>query len=260
MNSNPSDRLIISGVASNKPSQPSVFADYFALQGTALRDVLVAGRNFSAGRPPVNCPEDPLNPWRNPNDFWARTDCDGNSRGIRVHLGVGALRNNLEVPADRSQWFFTQAGGSYVAFRLPDAGVTLITDTLGKVAQVRLDNLVDGSGQADIWQPIVVQMAQATTYGGNFLAFKADVLDQPFVDGPAGLTYTSLRNDTIAMSPQHTTPTFPSVNGLDVDVTPAYVYQSPYFSMPWSTSAIAPMAMISAPGVAPTTVDVDWSP
>jgi hypothetical protein len=260
MNTESQDRILISGIASNKPSQSSVFADYFAVQGTASRDVVLAGRNFSAGRPPINCPEDPLNPWHNPPDFWARTDCDGNSRGIRIHLGDGALRDNLEVPADRSQWFFTQAGAAYAAIRVADPGASLVLDSLGRVSQIRLDNLSDGSGSADIWQPVVVQMGSASTYGGSFQAFKADVLDQPFAAGPSGLTYRSLGNDLFAMSRQQVAPTFPQINGADVDVTPTFVYQSPYFSMPWSISPVAPLAAIGAPGMAPVNVDVDWSP
>jgi hypothetical protein len=224
INNDPNDRIMISGIGVEKPGADGAFADFWALNGTAFRDVIIGARDHDAGDAPT--PTTCLPPdgsWEGPQDMWDNSTCDGNSRGIRIFLGRGGLRENLELPTASGGWFFTRTGNAYAAIRIP-SDVTLIdtdgqvfdpNDPTDRVMEIRLDNDYGD----DIWTPFVVQMGRAQSFT-SFQQFKDRVSACTFAYNPTTreIAYTSLRGSTFRMRAQETTASLPQISP-DTDPT-----------------------------------------
>jgi hypothetical protein len=219
VNDAPSDRLIVSGQADPKPGNASVYADYWVINGTAHRDVIIAARDRKADNAP----------------------------GMRVYFGAGALRDHLVE--DASGWAFTRAGNAYLAIRI--AGDDYDRPLLnGQVAAFQLN------GGEDVWSPLVVQAARAGAFA-DFEAFQAAVRALPYAYEAGEVTFTSLLGDTFQMSRQQSVASLPRVNGVPVDTAPPFTYSSPYLAMDWGAyEAIltgpdgTPVTLDFAPGAA----------
>jgi len=295
-NNDPEDRIVISGIAAEKPGGGGSLGDYFAINGTAFRDVIVAGRDSKAGDPPTTqtCIDaEPAGGWDGPPQYWADTTCDGNSRGMRVFLGRGELRNNLEIPGTPGGWYFTRAGNTYAAIRIPSDAVDLLDEYGAVVApgsarrnvvELRLDSKL-GAG-ADIWTPLVVQMGRKADYT-SFDDFKSKVAACNFSYANGVLTYTSLRKITFQMDRQQawnnraqpnpgtiprvsstTAPTCQSpVTANPRSTRPTYVYSSPatqavnFLEMGWPANGVpATIATLKGPDGTAQDLDLAWNP
>ncbi|MGH9025329.1 MAG: hypothetical protein ACRDWD_04320 [Acidimicrobiia bacterium] len=197
INNTETDRIVISGLA-NEKFESGNYADYYAINGVASEDVIIAARDHEAE----------------------------NSRGMRVYIGDGDLRTNLEH--DSSGWIFTRAGDAYTAIRIPEPELDESTDENGQIGAIRLD------GGEDIWVPIVIQMGQASTFDG-YGDFKNEVRDLPYGYANGAVMFTSLRGHTYTMSRQEHRATLPRIDRREPNTDPPFTYDSPFLSMEWQS-------------------------
>jgi hypothetical protein len=199
INHAPSDRIIVSGLANEKFGSGN-FADFYAINGLADDDVIIAARDHDAE----------------------------NSRGVRIYIGEGELRSQFH--RDPSGWMFTRAGNAYVAIRVAGP-VHVLTDERGNPSSILL------SGPADVWMPLVVQMGRESDFE-NFEQFETDVLKLPYEYAGGTVAFTALNGHKYTMSRQDVRPSLPRIDGREPNTNPPFAYDSPYLHMEWpSTTA-----------------------
>lgn len=159
------------------------------------------------------------------------------NNGTRIFLG-GAFAANLTV---QGSWLFTFAGNSYAAIRIATGGYTVTADPAGIFLEF-----------GDMWSPILIQMAQASSYS-SLGAFANAVIGRPYSYSGGKLSYTSLRNCPYEIWRQSNN--VPTVNGSARNFTPVNTFSSPYLNGVSGQTYVT----VSYPGFSNLTLEFDYA-
>jgi hypothetical protein len=138
-------------------------------------------------------------------------------------------------------WFFTRAGGAYVAVRPVNNDAYVI------------HSIEDGKmlDLPDMWAPVIVQMGRTEDYP-DFDAFRASVQANRVMYEDGHLTYDSEAGDVYEFWSRGVQ--LPRINGHTPSLNPAKTYSSPYI-LGWHGEDIV---TLSYPGVDSLVLDFSY--
>ena len=185
----------------------------------------------------------PRDNWRAMNAQWS-VQSKGTliTQKLKYHVGAAEMmvwmtEEGLSTPIEKEGVVFTESGTAFAAIRVPQGGFTWQRGALTSETETGMRKLRAGRMMYlnEEYAPVILEV-MARRDVRDFDAFQDLVLARkPRMEGPL-LKYLSVYGDEITFDTSFSS--VPRINGLPVDFSPAYVFDSPFLRSEYNSGIV----------------------